>query len=145
VDIGAKIKQVRQEQGLTQQELAHASGVCQQMISKLEVGKARSTADIVKLAYALQISPTWLQGLSADKTETGQRRNEAKSSGGALNRKAVQACIEYLSDKALLFKHNNIRRQADIFSACYELCTRPQNMKQSKAELVAMLSRRKSF
>jgi transcriptional regulator with XRE-family HTH domain len=143
MDIGAKIRQVRQEKGLTQQQLAHASGVCQQMISKLEVGKAQSTADIVKLAYALEVSPVWLQGLADDKTETGRRRTETKNTGGSLNRKAVQACIEYLTgETALLFKPNNVRRQAEIFCACYELCTRPQNIGQSKAQLVAMLSRR---
>jgi transcriptional regulator with XRE-family HTH domain len=45
---------------MTQRQLAEASGVKQQMISKLEVGRASETSDIVSLAKALGVRSEWL-------------------------------------------------------------------------------------
>lgn len=53
---------------MTQAELAKASGVKQQMISKLESGKSQTTSDIVALATALDVSPLWLASGKEEKT-----------------------------------------------------------------------------
>ena len=137
--VGDRVRQVRQEKGITQKDLAQLSGVCQQMISKLEVGKAQGSANIVRLALALDVSPAWLEGISPRKTTEQVKTLPAN---GTLNRKAVHACIEYLSGKAGLLEAYNYRRQAELFTACYELCNQQKNRKLTKTSLISMLSRR---
>ncbi|HEX5055490.1 MAG TPA: helix-turn-helix transcriptional regulator [Gammaproteobacteria bacterium] len=137
--VGDRVRQVRQEKGITQKDLALLSGVCQQMISKLEVGKAQGSANIVRLALALDVSPAWLEGISPRKTIDHGKQVPANST---LNRKAVHACIEYLSGKADLLEAYNYRRQAELFTACYELCTQQKNRKLTKTSLITMLARR---
>lgn len=144
--LGDRIKLVREEKGITQQQLAETSGVCQQMISKLETGKANATSDIVKLAYCLEVSPNWLEGLSKNRNiEAAPRKAGAQQAGQAaqLNQKALQACIEYLTqDPPKLFVRSGFRKQSEIFSKCYALCTQSKNKSTSKAGLIDMLKRR---
>lgn len=138
--VGERVRQIRQEKGFTQKDLAELSGVCQQMISKLEVGKAQGSANIVRLALALDVSPAWLEGISNRKTTaSGKPLHNGKD---PLNRKAVHACIEYLSEKSALLATYNYRRQAELFTTCYELCTQEKNRKLTKSSMVSMLSRR---
>src|SRR5688572_33450720 len=96
--VGDRVRQIRQEKGITQKDLAQLSGVCQQMISKLEVGKAQGSANIVRLALALDVSPAWLEGISNRKSATLQDK-PSPAGGSMLNRKALHACIEYLTGK----------------------------------------------
>lgn len=144
--LGDRIKLVREEKGITQQQLAEMSGVCQQMISKLETGKASATSDIVKLAYCLEVSPNWLEGLSKNRNvEAASRKTGAQqeSQGAKLNQKALQACIEYLTqDPPRLFTRSGFRKQSEIFSKCYALCTVSKNKSLSKADLIDILKRR---
>ena len=148
MSLGERIKQVREEKGITQHQLSEASGVCQQMISKLETGRANATADIVSLAAALDVSPMWLQGLSKQrddsaKSDKNKTNKKANGKGEALNHKAVQASIEFLTQNAQsLFERSGFRRQADLFIKCYELCTHPKNKSMSRVQLVALLGRR---
>lgn len=139
--VGARVRQVRQEKGFTQKDLADLSGVCQQMISKLEVGKAQGSANIVRLALALDVSPAWLEGISRRKTETSLDK-PSPADGISLNRKALHACIEYLTGKFNSLAAYNYRRQAELFAMCYELCTQGKNRKLTKASMISMLSRR---
>jgi len=61
MDIGAKIKILRKEQGMTQAELAEKSGVAQSAISYIETeGKKPNVHTVSKLAKALGVSPTAL-------------------------------------------------------------------------------------
>lgn len=143
--LGDRIKLVREEKGITQQQLAEMSGVCQQMISKLETGKANATSDIVKLAYCLEISPNWLEGLSKNRNvETPRKAGvQQASQGEKLNQKALQACIEFLTlDPPRLFARSGFRKQSETFSKCYALCTQSKNKSLSKADLIDMLKRR---
>jgi transcriptional regulator with XRE-family HTH domain len=137
--VGARVRQVRQEKGFTQKDLADLSGVCQQMISKLEVGKAQSSANIVRLAVALDVSPAWLEGISKDKNPEQSKAAQVRDT--PLNRKALHACIEYLAGK---FAHaaSNYRQQTEIFAVCYELCMQEKNRKLTKASMISMLERR---
>lgn len=138
--VGERVRRIRQEKGFTQKDLAELSGVCQQMISKLEVGKAQGSANIVRLALALDVSPAWLEGITDRKTTASGKPSPQGSS--LLNRKAVHACIEYLSEKSDILSAYNYRRQAELFTMCYELCTRGKNRKLTKTSLISMLSRR---
>ena len=58
--IGSRLKRARLEAGLSQKQLADLSGISQQMISKLESGKAAETAQPHKLAAALGVRTDWL-------------------------------------------------------------------------------------
>jgi transcriptional regulator with XRE-family HTH domain len=138
--VGARVRQVRQEKGFTQKDLADLSGVCQQMISKLEVGKAQGSANIVRLALALDVSPAWLEGISNHKNPAQNKSTPVKET--PLNRKALHACIEYLTGKSVLLGASNYRQQAEIFALCYELCTQEKNRKLTRADMLSMLSRR---
>ncbi|WP_082524743.1 S24 family peptidase [Pseudorhodoferax sp. Leaf274] len=58
--LGQRIRHARGVAGLTQMQLAEASGVKQSDISKLERGDSRSTTGLVALARALKVDPNWL-------------------------------------------------------------------------------------
>lgn len=58
--LGKRLKHARLERGLTQMQLAQASGVKQSDISKLERGDSTSTSGVVRLAKALNCSAEWL-------------------------------------------------------------------------------------
>ena len=54
--VGRNVKRIRQEKGLTQEQLAERSGFSQQYISGLEQGRRNSTiVSIYELATALSI------------------------------------------------------------------------------------------
>lgn len=58
--LGKRLKHARLERGLTQMQLAQASGVKQSDISKLERGDSITTTGVVRLAKALGCSAEWL-------------------------------------------------------------------------------------
>lgn len=61
MNLGTRIREQRKAKGWSQAKLAEESGISQQMLSKLERGKAFGTTEIVDLARALQVSPQWLE------------------------------------------------------------------------------------
>ncbi len=60
MSIGNRIKEEREALDWSQKDLAQKSGVKQQMISKLERGKAKGTTGIVPLSIALNVTAEWL-------------------------------------------------------------------------------------
>lgn len=70
MDIAQRIKKAREKVGLTQVDLAHAVGVKQQSIQKIEAGKTRQPRNIDKLAEVLQVRVAWL--LSGEEPMTGE-------------------------------------------------------------------------
>ena len=63
--IGAKIKQLREEIGLSQMELAKKIDISQSAIARYELGKTEPKAsDIIKLAEFFCVSADYLLGLS---------------------------------------------------------------------------------
>lgn len=61
-DVGMRLRHARKLRGLTQVELAKASGVKQATISELETGESRSPwgTNLVALAIALKVGTEWL-------------------------------------------------------------------------------------
>ena len=59
--IGARLRMVRTERGLTQAELGELVGTSQGSIQKIENGKSIRPRMIMDLAEALDVSPAWLQ------------------------------------------------------------------------------------
>jgi SOS-response transcriptional repressor LexA len=58
--LAKRLRFLRKERGLSQEELAELSGVEQSLISKLERGVIQRTTGLVALANALRGRPTWL-------------------------------------------------------------------------------------
>lgn len=56
-----RLREARAFARLTQEQAEKKSGVSQQMISKLETGRSKETAQIVDLAVAYGVNPIWLQ------------------------------------------------------------------------------------
>lgn len=66
MDIGKRIKNIRNRKGLSTYDLSKISGISQSTISKLENGKRKADTIIIqKLADALEVSPDRLTGESA--------------------------------------------------------------------------------
>lgn len=64
--LGAKIKQLRQEAGLTQASLSQRTGLFRTHLSRIECGTANPTLTaIVSIAKALEVQPGILLGDSA--------------------------------------------------------------------------------
>lgn len=59
--LASRLKAARKAAGMSQEELAAASGVSQSDISKIERGKTLSPAGILDLARALGVNPFWLK------------------------------------------------------------------------------------
>lgn len=60
VTLAARLREARDAKGWTQTELAERAGVSQQVIGKIERGKARQPRYILEIAGALGVSPAWL-------------------------------------------------------------------------------------
>ena len=69
MNLGARVKQRREQLGMAQHELAALVGVKQAAISALELRDSRSSRQLSKLAEALQCSPEWLESGEGDPTE----------------------------------------------------------------------------
>ena len=61
MSLGQRIKERRKQQNLSQHQLAEQSGVMQPTISRLEQEVAQTTDALLDIAFALQVSPYWLQ------------------------------------------------------------------------------------
>ena len=59
--VGRNVRAARVERGMTQEELAEASGFTQQYISGLECGRRNPTiVSLYELAHALEVTPVEL-------------------------------------------------------------------------------------
>lgn len=67
MDIGKRLREEREKQGLTLRELARRAGVGVSTIAELEAGRRQSTTKVVELAQALAVNPDWLQTGSGQK------------------------------------------------------------------------------
>lgn len=58
--LGGRLTRCRLKLGLTQQELATATGTSQAVIQRIEAGKCRHPRNIRRLAEAVGVGPAWL-------------------------------------------------------------------------------------
>lgn len=76
--IGAKIKELREDSGMSQADLARLAGLAPAAISRYELGTRQPSVDvIVKIAAALNASPYSLVPLLKDDQERMQRMQTA--------------------------------------------------------------------
>jgi len=74
MSLGERLRKARLTARLTQRQLAEKAGVTQQMVSRLETGKAHGTTDIVRLAIACEANPEWLATGEGDMVEASDSR-----------------------------------------------------------------------
>lgn len=65
--IGKRVKERREELGISQTVLAKRIGVSGPSLSQLESGKIKRSRRLNKLAAVLKVSPEWLEGSGEDK------------------------------------------------------------------------------
>ena len=72
--LGSRLKQAREEAGLSQKQLGKLVNVSQQAISKIEAGKAKGTYLLVPLKTVLKINLDWLStGTGPMRPTTGDK------------------------------------------------------------------------
>ena len=59
--IGKRIRQIRRDKDLSQEELAALAGTTQAVIQKIENGKSKRPRNLAEIAVAPQVNPAWLQ------------------------------------------------------------------------------------
>ncbi|WP_066018550.1 helix-turn-helix transcriptional regulator [Endozoicomonas atrinae] len=59
--LGARLKSVRKERGISQAKLAEAVGSRQSSINDIESGRNKSSTYLVKIAEFLNVDPSWLE------------------------------------------------------------------------------------
>lgn len=59
--LGERLRRARERIKMNQPDLARATGIDQQLISKIETGKQKKSTDIVLLSNALGVRPEWLE------------------------------------------------------------------------------------
>jgi transcriptional regulator with XRE-family HTH domain len=65
--LGARVKQLRQDAGITQATLSQRSGLFRTHLSRIECGTANPTLTaIVSIAHALEVEPSALLKSTAD-------------------------------------------------------------------------------
>jgi len=93
VDFGRRLKELRKQSGLTQQQLADRIGVTKSVISFYELRERSPSPEVLaKLSYVFHISTDWLLGIEHNKTIDVSGLDDEDI-------KAVQLIVERLRNK----------------------------------------------
>lgn len=93
VEFGNRLRQLRKEKRLTQQQLAELIGVKNSVISFYEVGERIPSPDVLrKLALALHVTADYLLGIERSATLDATGLDEQ-------DRQVVQMMVEHLRAK----------------------------------------------
>ena len=94
MDFGTRLKELRKQNGLTQQQLAERVGVTKSVISFYELKERTPSPDVLtKLSYIFHVSTDYLLGIERNKTVdvTGLSDDDIK---------AVQLIVDRLRNKS---------------------------------------------
>lgn len=73
VDLGAKLKELREEQGFSQRQVSMRVGVSSSMISAYESGSRQPSYEVlIKLTRLYKVSADYLLGISGQRTAAVQ-------------------------------------------------------------------------
>ncbi len=93
MDFGRRLKELRKQSGLTQQQLADRIGVTKSVISFYELRERSPSPEVLaKLSYVFHISTDWLLGIEHNKTIDVSGLDDEDI-------KAVQLIVERLRNK----------------------------------------------
>ncbi|MBQ8921950.1 MAG: helix-turn-helix transcriptional regulator [Oscillospiraceae bacterium] len=69
MDFGSKLKELRKQNGMTQQQLAERIGITKSVVSFYELKERSPSPDVlVKLSYIFHVSTDYLLGITRNKT-----------------------------------------------------------------------------
>jgi transcriptional regulator with XRE-family HTH domain len=93
--IGQRVRQARQAQGLTIEQLARQAGVTQRAVSEIERERTRcpQAATLTALAAALAVTPTWLdttEPIASSQLAIGQRLRACRADRGLTQAQLAQ-------------------------------------------------------
>lgn len=102
MNIGQKIKALREEQNLSQEELGKACGTTKQTIFKYESGIVTNIPmdRLCEIATKLGVSPAWLMGWDDDAAPEDRPLTASENRLLSLNRQLNQEGQEKLTDYA---------------------------------------------
>ncbi len=129
--IGKRVKERREELGMSQSVLAKRIGVSGPSLSQLESGKIKRSRRLNKLAAALKVTPEWLENGAADerpatpagasvaKPAAPAKANGAARNGSARARRAETA--HGVSRKIMRLAESLVPLPADKLKALFVL------------------------
>lgn len=118
--IGKRVKERREELGISQTVLAKRIGVSGPSLSQLESGKIKRSRRMAKLASVLKVTPEWLEGTSEEKpvapvakangaARTGTKARSSATANGSVKTAAVPARVMRLAQSLLPLPANKLR------------------------------------
>ena len=111
--IGNILLELRSEQGISQQQLAEATGISQSTIAKIETGRNEATASTVrKLAKHFGVSADYILGLEDDFADMSAPPTAAQRRSAAGERELIKQ-YRRLSPSMRKLAVNTIRTWAD--------------------------------
>lgn len=76
--LSERIKMAREYAGLDQVQLGERVGISQQMVSKLESGKANGSSHLIKIARHCKVNPFWLSDEEGEMVDQNQLTEEER-------------------------------------------------------------------
>jgi len=119
MDLGPRIKAARAHAGLTQAQLAKLVGMTQQMIQKLESGRADATASLLDICIETGVSPRWLA-----RNEGSMLDSQPLILDPDIIRRAHAELDTYYS--LLAGKEYDIEADPDLFAKAYEYLSKEE-------------------
>jgi transcriptional regulator with XRE-family HTH domain len=125
--LAERLKTARKNAGMTQSELAAASGISQAAIGKLECGLASNSRHSIAIAQALNVSPNWL--VAGDENQLAQIRIETNKHkahqwvkqairDGYLPKPSTLTCQD-CGASAQVYDHRDYNRPLDVDPVCH--------------------------
>lgn len=118
--IAERLKQARDELGLTQIQLAAKAAVTQSTIANIENGIRKRPRDLVNLAKALNVDPAWLESGKGIKfptyppTEAGIEHHTSDGPSSAYN---IKQALEVLEKALVSLDMTGRERMAPMFES----------------------------
>ena len=95
-DLGNRVRTVRRQQSLTQEQLAEKVGISASFLGHIERGTRKASLDtVIKLCNALKVSPSILLQDSLDSDLLGDRNQSLSDDQRKLLREISNRIIEY--------------------------------------------------
>lgn len=110
MSIGQRVREARKDAKLTQTQVAKKSGIKQSTVSDLERGVSASSSELVAIAMAVGVNPSWLQTGKGDK----------KAATGEMAGSDLETAMGLLS----IFYGLDAERRSDLIRFARTLATR---------------------
>jgi len=127
--MGDRMRELRKERGITQEELGHLIGVQKSAIRKYEKGTIKSIKQdaILKMSRFFNVNPCYLMGMS-------DNRNLAQSSQEDYMEKIKAEYGDNITTLIHRFSRLNILGKNTLLDRAGELCQLPQYTDTEKGE-----------